>query len=341
MLKKRILLFLTVLILSTVPCFSQDEEEEPQEALPNPVEEPAKASADSQAFYRLLDWPLLWQKSQAGLSGDSAEQALDLADSALAKAAALDIRLPLQAGYLKNLSRQALRDRDQVLAYRYSQLALKADPTYPGLIYNNFMIQQSRAGFSQALKDSWHNFNSARKYFRYELNFTAKALILISIFLLVSSLIFLLLLAVKHLPYLHHVFSDLLPKVLPGYSRRLITAALLLALSLILGFISLVLPVALMAIAASVYASRKEKVLLLLAVVLLAASGLGLTAGRHLFINLNDDYLQAVAQANQSGRDAGLMARISEYQRQSADDLIPLFCLALMEKRTGDLNQSR
>jgi len=341
MLKKRILFFLTVLILAAVPCFSQDEEEEPQEAPPIPVEEPVKASADSQAYYRLLDWPLLWQKSQAGLAGESAEQALDLADSALAKASALDIRLPLQAGYLKNLSRQALRDRDPSLAYRYSQLALKADPSYPGLIYNNFQIQQNRAGFSQSLKDSWQNFTCAQKYFWYQLSFNAKALILVSIFLLISSLIFLLLLAVKHLPYLHHVFSDLLPEAMPKYSRRLITAALLVSLFLILGFISLVLPVALMAITASVYASRKEKVLLILATVLLAASSLGLTAGRQLFINLNDDYLRTVAQANQSGPDATLAARMTEYQQQRRDDLIPLFCLALMEKRAGNLNRSR
>lgn len=348
MLKKRILLFLAVLILSAVPCFSQDGEEDSREATPVQTVVPAKVSADSQAFYRLLDWPLLWQKSQAALGvypeasgSDSVEQALDLADSALDKAAALDIRLPLQAGYLKSLSRQALRERNRTLAYRYSQLALKADPAYPGLIYNDFLIQQRRTGFSQALKDSWHNFSSARKYFRYELDFAAKALILVSIFLLVSSLIFLLFLAVKHLPYLHHVFSDLLPEAMPKYSRSLITAALLVSLTLILGFISLALPAALLAIAASVYASRREKVLLLLAVILLAAAGLGLTAGRHLFVNLNDDHLQAVARANRSGPDAGLKAQMAEYQQQSADDLTPLFCLALMEKRTGNFVQAR
>jgi len=341
MLKKRILFFLIVLIMSVVPCFSQDQEEEPQEALPVPGETPARAPADSQAFYRLLDWPLLWQRSREAWGGGSIELALELADSALAKAAALDVRLPLQAGYLKNLSRQALKDRDRDLAYRYSQLALKADPTYPGLIYSNFNIQQGRAGFSQALKDFWYNFNYAQKYFWHQLDFSAKALILASIFLLISSLIFLLLLAVKHLPYLHHVFSDLLPEAMPLYSRRLIVAALLAALCLILGFISLALPVALTAIASAVYASRKEKILLLLTVILLAASGLGLGLGRHLFINLNDDYLRDLAIANQSGRDDGLKARLAEYQQQRPDDLTPLFCLALMEKRAGDFNQSR
>ncbi|MBI4727846.1 tetratricopeptide repeat protein [candidate division TA06 bacterium] len=341
MLKKRILLLLIVLTLAAVPCHSQNEEEEAPEAAPAPVEAPAQASADSQAFYRLLDWPLLWQKSQASLTGDSAEQALDLADSAMAKAASLDIRLPLQAGYLKALSRQALRDRDRTLAYRYSLLALKADPTYPGLISSNFKIQQSRAGFSQALKDSWHNFNYAQKYFRHQLDFTAKALTLISIFLLASGLIFLLLLAVKHLPYLHHVLADLLPEAMPIYSRRLIAAALLVSLSLILGFISLALPVALMAIMATVYAARKEKALLLLAIVLLAGSGIGLGLGRQLFVNLNDDYLQDLSQANQSDRDAGLKARLAEYQQQRPDDLTPLFCLALMEKRAGNFNQAR
>ena len=65
----------------------------------------------------------------------------------------------------------------------------------------------------------------------------------------------------------------------------------------------------------------------------MAAAGLGLTAGRHLFVNLNDDHLQAVARANRSGPDAGLKAQMAEYRQQSADDLTPLFCLALMEKR--------
>ena len=335
MMKKRILLFLAVLILSAVPCFSQDGEEDPREATPIQTVVPAKVSADSQAFYRLLDWPLLWQKSQAALGvypeasgGDSIEQALDLADSALAKAASLDISLPLQAGYLKNLSRQALRERNRTLAYRFSQLALRSDPAYPGLIYNDFMIQQSRAGFGQALKDSWNNFNNAQRYFRHQLDFAAKTMILSSIFLLVSGLIFLLFLAVKYLPYLHHVFSDLLPEAVPKYSRSVITACLLVSLSLILGFISLTLPAALLAIAASVYASRKEKVLLMIATILLAASGLGLTAGRHLFAGRNDDYLQAVARANQSGPDAGLKAQMGVYQQQRADDLTPLFCLA-------------
>jgi tetratricopeptide (TPR) repeat protein len=341
MLKKRIPLFLAVLILSAAPCFSQDEEEESQLALPNPVGAPARVSADSQAFYRLLDWPLLWQKSQAGLTSDSAEQHLDLADSALAKAAALDIRLPLQAGYLKYLSRQELRERDRTMAYRYSQLALRADPTYPGLIYNGFRIQQSRAGFSQALNDSWHDFNYARKYFRYELDLTAKILILFSIFLLVTGLVFLLFLAVKYLPYLHHALSDLLPEAMPGYSRRLITAAMLVSLSLILGFISLVLPVALLAITASIYASRREKIILLLSLILLAVSGLGLTAGRHLFVSLNDDHLQTVARANRSGPDAGLAAQLAEYQQKYPEDLTPLFCLALMEKRAGNFVQAR
>ena len=346
MIKKRILLFLTVLVLTAVPCFPQDEEEESREALTTPVEVPAMASADSQAFFRLLDWPRLWQRSQSALGaypgasgGDSAEQALDLADSALVKAAALDIRLPLQSGFLKHLSRRSSIDRD--LAHRYSRLALKADPTYPGLIYNDFLIQQDRTGFSQALKDSWHNFKSARKFFLFELNFAARTMILASIFLLASSLIFLLLLAVKHLPYLHHVLSDLLPEAVPGYSRSLITAALMFSLGLILGFISLVLPAALMAIAVSIYASRKEKILLLLALVLLAASGLGLTAGRHLLAGLNDDHVQTVALANQSGADAVLKAKLSLCQQQIPEDLTPLFCLALMEKRAGDFNKAR
>ncbi|MDO9068646.1 MAG: tetratricopeptide repeat protein [Deltaproteobacteria bacterium] len=341
MMKKRILLFLAILILSAVPCFSQDEEENPQEETPIQTVVPAKVSADSQAFYRLLDWPRLWQKSQTGLNGDSVEQALDMADSALAKAAALDIHLPLQAGYLKHLSRQALRDRDRTLAYRFSQLALKADPAYPGLIYNDFMIQQSRAGFSQALKDSWQDFNYAQRYFRHQLDFAAKTLALASVFLLVSALLFLLFLTVKYLPYLHHVFSDLLPEAMPGYSRSLITAALMVSLGLTLGFISLVLPAALLAIAASVYAFRREKILLLLALALLAASGLGLTAGRHLFAGLNDDYLQAVARANQSGTDSGLGAQMAEYRQQRPDDLTPLFCLALIEKRAGDFGRAR
>ncbi|MBI5806557.1 tetratricopeptide repeat protein [candidate division TA06 bacterium] len=339
--KKRILLFLAVLILSAVPCFSQNREDDPGEAAPIQTAVPAKVLADSQSFYRLLDWPLLWQKSRTGLSGDSVDQSLDLADSALTKAASLDISLPLQAGYLKNLSRQALRERNRNLDYRYYQLALKADPTYPGLIYNYFLIQQERTGFSQALKDSWNYFNSARKYFQFELGFSAKALIMVSIFLLTASLIFLLLLAVKHLPYLHHIFSDLMPDVMPPYSRRLITAALLVSLCLILGFVSLVLPAALMAIAGSVYASRKEKILLLLVLVLLTASGLGLTAGRHLFVTMNDDYIQALARANHSEADARLKAQLSKCQQQRPDNLTPLFCLALMEKRSGDFGQAR
>lgn len=338
--KKLILLFLVILGLAAVPCYSQEDEDEPQETVPAPVEAPAQASADSQAYYRLLDWPLLWQSSQAALTGDSAQQALDLADSALTKASALDIRLPLQAGYLKNLSRQALRDRNLTLAYRYSQLALKADPSYPGLVFSNFKILQRRFGFSTALKDSWQNFNHAQKYFWHQLDFTAKFLILASIFLLVSGLIFLLFLAVRYLPYLFHVLADLLPEAVPGYSRCLIAGGLLASFNLVLGFISLVLPVSLTAILASVYARRREKILLLLAIVLLAASGIGLGLGRHLLVNLNDDHLQDLARANQSGREAGLKARLAEYQRQRPEDLTPLFCLALMEKRTGDPGQA-
>ena len=348
MLKKRTLLFLMILGLAAAPGYSQDEEEEAQNPAPAPVEVPVKASADSQAFYRLLDWPLLWQNSQTVLSvyteasgGDSAGQALALADSALAKAAALDIRLPLQAGYLKNLSRQAMKKRDRTMAYGYSRLALKADPSYPGLIYSNFKILQSRAGFGQALKDAWHNFNLAQKYFWHQLNFAAKGLILASIFLLASGLIFMLLLAAKYLPYLHHVLGDLLPKALPGYSRLPIAAGLLISFNLMLGFISLVLPVALSAILSSIYASRREKIALLFAALLLAGAGAGLTLGRHLFVNLNDGYLQAVSQANHSGQDAGLKGKLADYQQQRPDDLTPLFCLALMEKRAGDFRQAR
>jgi tetratricopeptide (TPR) repeat protein len=349
MFKKRILLTLICLGLFSFPCFSQEEEEEesPYTAIAQ-AEVPAKASADSQAFYRLLDWPRLWQKSQAALSvypeasgGDSVEQALALADSALAKAAALDIRLPLQAGYLKHLSRQAMKDRDRTMAYGYSQLALRADPSYPGLIYSNFKILQSRAGFGQAIKDAWHNFNLAQKYFWHQLNFAAKTLILFSIFLLVSSLVFMLLLAAKYLPYLNHVGGDLLPKALPGYSRRIIAGGLLVACNLVLGFISLVLPLALSAILSSIYASRKEKIVLLLAAIMLASSGAGLTLGRHLFVNLNDGYLQAVSTASQSAWEPGLASQLAEYRQQRPEDLTPLFCLALMEKRTGNFKQAR
>lgn len=340
MFKKRTLLFLTILALAAVPCFSQEEEEESPYAAINRVEESPKTSADSQAYYRLLDWPLLWQNSRPALAGDSAQQALDLADSALAKAAALDIRLPLQAGYLKNLSRQALKDRSLTLAYRYSQLALKADPSYTGLVFSNFWVLKGRFGLSAALKDTWQNFNHAQKNFWYQLGLTARALILASIFLMVTSLIFLLFVAARYLPHLFHVLADLLPEAMPGYSRRLIAGGLLGAFNLVLGFISLVLPVALTSIMASVYARRREKILLLLSMVLLAASGIGLGLGRHLFVNLNDDHLKDLALANQSGPEAGLKARLAGYLQQRPEDLTPLFCLALIEKRSGDPGQA-
>jgi tetratricopeptide (TPR) repeat protein len=348
MFKKRILLVLVVLGLCALPCFSQEEEEESPYTAINQAETPARTTADSLVFFRLLDWPRLWQNSQSALNAyyeagvsDSSGQALLMADSALDKAAALDIRLPLQAGYLKSLSRQAVKNRDRTLAYGYSQLALKADPSYPGLVYSNFKIMQSRTGFGPALKDAWNNFKMAQKHFWYQLNVAAKCLTLASLFLLFSGLIFLLLLAAKYLPYLHHVVGDLLPKTLPARSRRLIAAGLLVSCNLVLGFISLVLPVALSAILSSIYASRREKIALVLAVVFLAAAGAGLTLGRHLFVNLSDGYLQALSQANQSGPDDGLKAKLAECQLQRPEDLTPLFCLALMEKRAGNFSRSR
>jgi tetratricopeptide (TPR) repeat protein len=341
MFKKRILLVLVCLGTIAWPCFSQEEQEEnPYDSI-NQAEQPVRNSADSLTFFRLLDWPQLWQNSQAALSGDSAEQALAPADSALDKATALDIRLPLQAGYLKSLSRQAIKDRDRTMAYGYSRLALKADPSYPGLICSNFRIMQGRAGFGQALKDAWLNFNLAQKYFWHQLNFAALALILASIFLMASGLIFMLLLAAKYLPYLHHVLGDLLPKAIPGYSRRLIAGGLLVSFNLFLSFISLVLPLALTAILSSIYASRREKAALLLAVVMLFASGAGLNLGRHLFSGLNDSCLQAVSTSNHSAWDPVLAKQLEDCLQQKPEDLTPLFCLALMEKRAGNFRQAR
>lgn len=342
--KKLIFLALILFPLLAVPCFSQeDEEEAPEESAVEQAEalQPAdtvkKASAESLAYFSLMDWPGLWEKALTYQVQDSLEQFLALAESSLEKSSKLDIRRSLDAGYLRYLSQRAARNRDITAALGYSQLALRADPALTGLISGHLQLSLSRYGLSRSLNSAWRNHQTASENFWYQLGSTAGAVSFLSLFLLGSSLIFLLWLAVKGMPYLVHFLSDLWPVAVPAYSRLAVSWCLVLGLAAVLGAVSLALPVGLLAMAGVFYFGKKEKVLLVFSLLLLAASGIGLAFCRHLYDRLDDPDLEAVSRAVHSPWDESLAGKLASMQKENPADLTPAFCLALMEKRRGDL----
>jgi tetratricopeptide (TPR) repeat protein len=340
--KKYLIILLAILSLLAFPCFAQEEEEAPEDEaaeqtkIITPVDTTKKASPESLAYFSLLDWPQLWEKGLALQAQDSLEQFLALAESALTRAVMLDSRQPVYAGYLKYLSQQAARQKNITNAIRYSQLALKADPSYPGLIFSHMGISFSRYGLSQSLNAAWKSYRDAGWSFWFQLGSTAGILSFISLLLLFSSLIFLLWLAIKNLPHLVHFIGEIFPSKLPAYSRWTISLVFILSVSAVLGAVSLVLPVTLLAIAGSLYAEKKEKVLLALSVLLIAASGVGLAACRHLYTKLGDSNLETVARAVHSPWNQALADKLTNMQSERPDDLTPTFCLALLEKRRGN-----
>lgn len=287
------------------------------------------SDAAEAGFSRLLDWESWLSRCLSQMEADSLAEAAASAESCVAKARVLDIHLPAFASALSAKAGE-LDNKGRVdLAQRFSGLALEADPTSLANIAS--LLKHRRGGAGQAVQQV----GQALKHFRPWLKAAGHMTLWASLLLGAWGAIFLLFAAVRRAPRLIHFLSESLPRQIPPRPRAIFAGCFLLALAIAAGSWSLPLAAILLAAGSAAFAATRERVLLSVSVLMVAASSIGLSLGHRMIGAAGDGYLTLLDRANHSPWGLRLDAALAGSQERRPDDLKPAFAMALLAGRSG------
>jgi len=298
-------------------------------------------AADTAAWADLMQWQEWRQRSLDYQHQGMPEEALAAAESSLIRSRALGLDLPVVGAYWGDITRQALKDKDWEGAQKYSRLALLADQySFKNNIYH-FQANCHISGVASALGQFIQTINGYRQDFRYRYRALWLGIFGLSLALMAGGLFFLLLLAAKYLPYLFHLLSDLLPKSWPYFGRIFLAVSVGIGLLVIIAGFSLALAVILPAGAVIAMGRTREKVMFWITMALIGCSAAGFNL-IHQFFNVSDrGRVEALAVANTSEWNNGLVQDLAGQQQLDPSDLKPIYALSLMEKNRGKLDRAQ
>ncbi len=288
------------------------------------------AQGDALTFSGLLDWDAWLNRTMSQLAADSAAEAAASADSCIMKARVLDIQLP---AFARVLGDKAGRLGGSPLAKQYSGLALEANPASLEAIIRDMRTGKAEGGSKTGL--ALQNAVQALDNYRVNLKATGHMTLWGSLLLLAWGLLFLMYSAARRAPRLLHFVAERLPKPIPPGLRDAYAACLLLGAVIAGGCFSLPLAAGLLATAAAAYAKARERVLLGLSVLFVAAASVGLSLGHRMVAAEGRGYLGMLDEANHSSWSRRLDADLRREQGERPDDLKPLFGMALLAGRAG------
>jgi tetratricopeptide (TPR) repeat protein len=297
--------------------------------------------ADTADWANLMQWQEWRQRSLDYQHQGMPEEALAAAESSLVRSRALGLDLPVVGAYWGNKTRQALRNKDWEGAQKYSRLARLADNYSFKNNISHFQANSHIIGAASALGQFIQTINGYRQDFRFRYRALWLGIFGLSLALLTGGLFFLLLLAVKYLPYLFHLLSDLLPKGWPYFGRIFLATSLGAGLLLFIAGFSLALAVILPAGAIIVKGRTREKVMFWITLALIGCSAAGFNLVHQFFKASDQGRVEALAAANTSEWNSPLVQALAGQQRQDPSDLKPVYALSLMEKNRGKLDQAQ
>lgn len=283
----------------------------------------------SAGFSKLLDWEIWLSKSLAQIAADSLAEAAVSAESCITRSRVLDIHLPAFARLLAVKADQLGRTGQTSLAKHYAALALEADPS--SLSHIASFLRHGHGGIGQTVQQTIR----AMGYFRSGLKGASHVTLWLSMLLAAWGTIFLAYAVARRMPRLVHLVVEIIPQQVPVRLRFLIACCFLFSLILVAGSFSLPLTAVLLAMGPAAFAIAKERVLLVVSALMVAAGSVGLSLGHRMMDAVGSGYLGLLDQANHSPWSQHLDSELARAQEQRPDDLKPSLAMALLADRSG------